>query len=182
MLRVPGQGQRAGACGAAAAIAMALVASACGKGKEAEDRGAGGATPAAAFDEYAAKSKATEAKLILNQLYRGAQVSFLEQGRFPGPSAGPVPSLDACCKQGGKCAPSSAQWDAEPWRSLGFSVDDPHYYSYAYEVSADGRTITVMAQGDLDCDGVRSSYSMTATVTGAEPPPWSEPEVENELE
>jgi hypothetical protein len=52
-------------------------------------------------------------------------------------------------------------------------MDDPHYYRYEYEVAADGRSFSARALGDLDCDGVYSTFEMVGdvapdgTVTGA---------------
>ena len=57
--------------------------------------------------------------------------------------------------------PDASLWAVEPWVSLQFSVDDPHYYSYQYEVAADGKSFTVRALGDLDCDGQYSTFEMT---------------------
>jgi hypothetical protein len=47
---------------------------------------------------------------------------------------------------------------------LQFSVDDPHYYSYAYKV--DGKKFTVSAYGDLDCDGEYSTFEMSGDAEG----------------
>jgi hypothetical protein len=51
---------------------------------------------------------------------------------------------------------------------LQFSVDDPHYYSFQYELGKDGESFTVTARGDLDCDGEYSTFSMEGRIEGGE--------------
>ncbi len=153
----------------AVSIAIFALAS-CGKSEE--KKGA----PRSAGDEYIAKSKATEAVEMIKKLALGARAYYQEEQfsglgevaprQFPAPGAGPVPALGACCEQGGKCQPSAAAWADMPWVALMFSVDDPHYYSYAYRVADDGKSITASAYGDLDCDGTYSTFEMTVTADG----------------
>lgn len=63
-------------------------------------------------------------------------------------------------------------WDGPTWRALDFSFDAPHAYSFSFE-STDGEarsTFVARARGDLDGDGVMSSFSIAGSVTrGAEP-------------
>lgn len=63
-------------------------------------------------------------------------------------------------------------WDAPTWRALDFSFDTPHAYSFAFE-SSNGEalsTFTARARGDLDGDGVTSSFAISGSVKrGAEP-------------
>ncbi len=67
--------------------------------------------------------------------------------------------------------PDPTLWQDPTWVALQFSVDDPHYYSYAYEVNGnaapgsqaptDGsNNYTAYAYGDLDCDGNYSTFAM----------------------
>lgn len=118
-----------------------------------------------------ANAKTTEARQFVRRMYDGARAYYMDTpmsgasmtpqpAQFPGPSVGPVPPLGDCCKQGGTCEPVAANWTAPTWVALQFSVDDPHYYSYKYKVSPDGMSYTVSAYGDLDCDGVYSTFEM----------------------
>ncbi len=144
--------------------------------------------------EYVAKSKGTEARMQLQKLYQGARAYYLDvtdprameptAPQFPEPSAGPTPPVGSCCKggEGGECAPSMALWSDEPWNALKFSMDDPHRYSYEYKVDNAGKTFTVSAYGDLDCDGTFSTFSMTGTVAGDGPPSTAEIKTTNEME
>jgi hypothetical protein len=63
-------------------------------------------------------------------------------------------------------------WDGPTWRALDFSFDAPHAYSFAFEsANSDSHsTFTARARGDLDGDGVTSSFSISGSVDrGAEP-------------
>jgi hypothetical protein len=63
-------------------------------------------------------------------------------------------------------------WDAPTWRALDFAFDAPHAYSFSFE-SADSDSHSAFiarARGDLDGDGVTSSFSISGSVDrGAEP-------------
>ena len=58
-----------------------------------------------------------------------------------------------------------ADWSASPWRDLRFSIVQPQCYQYSFEADGAGATAKaiVTAQGDLDGDGVRSTYSLAIT-------------------
>jgi len=63
-------------------------------------------------------------------------------------------------------------WDAPTWRTLDFTFDAPHAYSFAFESSNTNSrsTFSARARGDLDGDGVTSSFSISGSVErGAEP-------------
>jgi hypothetical protein len=117
-----------------------------------------------AMEEYMDKSKVAEANLNLRQLATTLQVYMeIEQvqpdgtfaiGKVPTTAAAPTPPLGTCCaSEGKKCAPDPAVWAVEPWQTLKFQLDTPHYFSYEYVPAADGRSFTLKAHGDLDCDG-----------------------------
>ena len=61
-----------------------------------------------------------------------------------------------------------ADWSAAPWSDLHFSIPQPQFYAYSFE--ADGRGAdahaTATAHGDLDGDGVLSTYSLTIAPDG----------------
>jgi hypothetical protein len=132
------------------------------------------------------KAKTLEARQFVSKLYDGARAYYmlsptnLEQNapQFPQPNAGPTPPLGECCKQGGQCAPVASYWEGDTWVALQFSVDDPHYYSYEYKAVNDGCrsagkdgecSVVVTAYGDLDCDGVYSTYQLRGDVSDAYP-------------
>jgi len=128
-----------------------------------------------AFMKYIKKSKTSEARQMIKKMYDGARAYYMDNSistrsmnppvaQFPEPSVGPTPPLGTCCKTGEKCAPDAAQWMANTWVALMFSVDDPHYYSYQYEVIDKQREFVVRAFGDLDCDGEYSTFEMHGIV------------------
>jgi type II secretory pathway pseudopilin PulG len=94
---------------------------------------------------------------------------------FPPSSRSSVPpKIDAI--RGRRYQSSRDDWAPSPWRELAFSIPQPQYYAYSYESQGSGPAAhaTVTAQGDLDADGILSSYrisvaaddSFTARISG----------------
>jgi hypothetical protein len=50
------------------------------------------------------------------------------------------------------------------WQALDFQISEPHRYQYSY--SSDGHSFHAIAVGDLDCDGVSSTYTLDADSSG----------------
>jgi hypothetical protein len=113
----------------------------------------------------AKKAQTTEAVTNVKKIYDGARTYFDDGAKkFPGPSMPPTPPLGACCKSPDhKCQPDPKLWTST-WQALKFSMDDPHHYSYAYEVDKDGTTFAAQAFGDLDCDGTYSTFEMVGSI------------------
>ncbi|HVK77113.1 MAG TPA: hypothetical protein VM734_27590 [Kofleriaceae bacterium] len=143
-------------------VVGALGVAACGGGGESDQP----KSVTAEYDAYMLKSKSVEAQLRLNSLKNSLKATLFEKDGFP---VGTVPATPAkpCCASGGKCAPDPAAWAAEVWQALDFTMDDPHYFQYAY--TSDGRTVRVTAVGDLDCDGTTIEYVLEGTAAGGEP-------------
>lgn len=120
-----------------------------------------------AFLKYQKRSESVEARIHLMKLRSGAQMALLEASALPASSAGPTPPLGTCCQQGGTCQPDPSWWAGEPWRTLQFSLDEPHRYSYEYKLDPDGKAFTASAFGDLDCDGAYSTFSIKGSVDPA---------------
>ena len=120
-----------------------------------------------AFMKYIKKSKTTEARVYVKSISQSVDAyRQANGGALPAPSSGLTPPAGSCC--GGpkdKCMPNPELWNKEPWTSIGFSVVDPHYYSYEYQ-KLEGKDANkdtaylVRAIGDLDCDGVFSTFEM----------------------
>jgi len=130
-----------------------------------------------AFMKYIAKAKTSEARNFVKKIYDGARAYYFDRNytggmrmaitprQFPSQAPSPQPpDPTVCCE---KCAPDAALWSDESWIVLHFAVSDPAYFSYSYLVaSGSERTgpYTARANGDLDCDGVLSTFEMYGTV------------------
>jgi type IV pilus assembly protein PilA len=132
-----------------------------------------------AFMKYIKKSKTSEANQLLYKLYDGARVLTMEGQPLPA-SVGPTPPLGSCCELDDKCMPNSELWQHPTWQALQFAMLDPHYFSYEF-VNQNG-IVQLKAYGDLDCDGVYSTFiiqTSPADLTQGEQPYILK---ENELE
>lgn len=80
---------------------------------------------------------------------------------FPPGSRVPVPE-DPLSVRGQRYQSNLADWAASPWRELRFSIVQPQCYQYSFESQGAGGSAkaVVTAQGDLDGDGLRSTYSL----------------------
>ena len=113
-----------------------------------------------AFGEYTRDSKRSEAELNLNKLAKNLKVHHTVEATFPVGKVGPTPA-ESCCQSQGKC--STTEWATNPvWQALEFSIDEPHQYRYSYE--SDGKTVTALAIGDLDCDDKPATYKLEMSV------------------
>ena len=104
----------------------------------------------------------------VNETYRRSRAGFglgSSPGYFPASSSGPAPPLGTCCSGDGRhCYPDRELWRRRPWIELDFALERPHWYSYEYKRAPDGKSFTVAAYGDLDCDGEYSTFKMIGGV------------------
>ena len=128
---------------------------------------------------------ASEAEVRLAILFRSSASYFSQEmvkpdgtpiaPQFPR-SHGATPAMGTCCRAtDGLCRPggsgagayANAQWDDPTWQALNFAISDPHYLSYRYESSGlrSAARFRASAHGDLDCDGVFSTFERTGMVT-----------------
>lgn len=114
---------------------------------------------------YIQKSKTTEARHNIQRLFEGALAHHARHGLFVTTSTPLTPEDPTdCCET---CAPDASLWTDAAWVALAFSVDDPHYYSYQYiydPSAGPSGGFTVRAHGDLDCDGVWSTFEMYGAI------------------
>ena len=124
-----------------------------------------------AFSRYVRKARTAETASYLNRMWAGA-VSYyvadhsLADGtilpqQFPGPSAAAESTSECGCLSGSKCPGNSTAWNTVVWNALVFSIPDPHSYIPRYTATGTGTSaqFTATATGDLDCDGIVSSYA-----------------------
>jgi type IV pilus assembly protein PilA len=128
-----------------------------------------------AFMRYMNKAKSTEAEQFIKKIQDGAIQYYHRPTKptmtpvpkqFP-PAAAITPAAGTCCGAGqDKCPAAPALWTANPsWQALNFSVEDPHYYTYQFDI-ADVLVgpFTARAQGDLDCDGTLALFEVVGGV------------------
>jgi hypothetical protein len=149
-------------------LAVLLIAIAgCGsKGNEAKDQAKDepAAPPSPASVKVAKKEATEEAKVGVKKIYAAARSFYAEAppgatASFPKGDTGLTPPAGTCCKQSdGRCQPDPAAWNTPLWDAVKFSMEDPHHYSYQYV--SDGTSFTARAVGDLDCDGVFSTFEV----------------------
>jgi hypothetical protein len=125
---------------------------------------AGGVT--AGLRSYVSPRQTDEATMNVRRLY-DSSVSYYDSDHVtpwgaivPAQFPASVPLTPAQIPCGEQVEPSQSHWGAATWESLNFAVSDPHYYSYQYDSSGTrvGATFTASAFGDLDCDGIYSTF------------------------
>jgi hypothetical protein len=96
-----------------------------------------------------------------NQPSGAAPQAIHAMRHFPPSSRAPVPE-DPLSVRGKKYQSNKADWSASPWKDLGFSIVQPQCYQYSFEAQGAGAGARgqVVAEGDLNGDGVRSHYSV----------------------
>jgi type IV pilus assembly protein PilA len=126
--------------------------------------------------KYIANAKTAEARNSVAQIAKDAAASFDPSTRFCASAASPVPA-DASRVSGKKYMSAPADWGSESDRAirvgfpcLGFSLSEPQYYQYNYVAPGPvhDRFVTT-ARGDLNGDGVFSTFTAKGTVTGGVP-------------
>jgi type IV pilus assembly protein PilA len=139
--------------------------------------------------KYLANAKTAEARNSLGQMSKDASAAYSREGMaasvltvlnstaVSNHLCGAVASGEAVpaalsSVQGKKYQSSPAQWNTGSsnagWTCLKFSMQDPQYYMYSYTSSGTtgvaGDTFTTQAQGDLNGDGVPSTFSIAGQI------------------
>ena len=101
-----------------------------------------------------------------------------EQGSLEGVTlpadTGITPPLQAiataCAQNFGVLNTQPILWDTPEWRDLDFILYDQHRFVYRLESEGEGETLrtTTTAWGDLDCDGVYSTWYREASIVDGE--------------
>jgi type IV pilus assembly protein PilA len=137
--------------------------------------------------KYIANAKTTEARNSLGRLANGAVIAYenenmnsgvLSAGTSTGltrnlcPSASQSVPASLGTVMGAKYQSSPADWNTDSagnsgFACLHFTIDQPQYYMYSYTVSGTaniGDSFTAMANGDLNGDGVPSTFSIIGAI------------------
>ena len=131
-----------------------------------------------AFMKYQRRAKSSEAVMNLRKMYDGQAVYMEsksnEKGNENAPLfAGSVPLTPGnptqfMCKDGQsvRYQPNAQTFDHPTWQALNFAPADPFYYAYEVQTAGTGKDthFTVRAMGDLDCDGILSTFERTGRI------------------
>lgn len=126
----------------------------------------------AAFTKYLRRAKTAEAMEGIDKIYKGAASYFMTPRVSSDGTVLPCefPKSIACTPTGSPCADGNTYpaagpetWSDPTWSALSFAQVDKHRFQYCFESSGTGAdaTFTVTAHGDLDCDGVLSTFKRT---------------------
>jgi type IV pilus assembly protein PilA len=139
-----------------------------------------------AFMDYIKKSKSSEASLNLNKIGKALKTNFDAEQAFPNaagakfPAGGGGPGNNCCGGTGrplgdttstkivNKCDANATVWgDTAGWQEMEFSVNEPSQYQYEYPLPATPSGslafAEAFAEGDLDCNGTSSIWTMQAS-------------------
>jgi hypothetical protein len=116
-------------------------------------------------------TKTAEAAENLEKL---AQASALHLSqKQPAPLVS-TPLTPALVPRGTTIEDPQGTWDHPTWKALSFSIEEPHAYAYRVDVDVDPTTpVRIVAHGDLDGDGVLSTFerSLVRDAKGVAPRP-----------
>ena len=140
--------------------------------------------------KYIYSSKTAEAKNAVGQMAKDATTAFERESMAAAilaAGSGSQLATNLCTStsrrvpanasqiRGGKFQSTAADWifDASTpgkgFSCLKFSITDPQYYMYDYTGTPGGSgTFTATANGDLDGNGVLSTFSLSGSVTGSQ--------------
>jgi type IV pilus assembly protein PilA len=119
--------------------------------------------------KYIANAKTAEAKNTLAQIAKDAAIAFEEGGkgrRLCSSASAPVPAARSDVS-GKKYQSSQADWTTDSARNAGFAclkfeMSSPQYFQYEYEATA--TSFVARAHGDLNGDGVFSTFEINGRI------------------
>jgi len=125
--------------------------------------------------KYVANAKTAEAKNVLGQIAKDAVIAFEgedDNGRVRHrlcPSARASVPADRSLVSGRKYQSASGEWDVDRTRNAGFAclkfeMITPQYFQYEYEATSKG--FIARAHGDLDGDGIFSTFEIQGQIVG----------------
>ena len=126
-----------------------------------------------AYTRYTRRAKTSEAVGNIRVIYQGQMTYFqrsVENGtgqRFASAATYTPDNSPGSSKYPAR----PTLWTSDPqWTAIGFAIETAHYYAYASFTSGSGEGAYFYSRaiGDLDGDGVESTFSITGTVVGGE--------------
>ena len=129
-----------------------------------------------AFARYTARTRTAEAPRYLAAIALAETTYYVHSAERPD-STGALPprqflATDPCPEGAPPAARRPGNWNAGTWPYLGLTAEGPVYYSYQVTTTgtAGSATATVIAHGDLDGDGITSTFLRTLSVTAGGDP------------
>ncbi|MBU1431548.1 hypothetical protein KKF91_13480 [Myxococcota bacterium] len=129
-----------------------------------------------AFVKFTQRSKASEAHMNVRRMFDSAVYYYEEEHvdaegnilpkSFP-KSTTLTPKAPNCVNGNlVKQMPDSEVWQEEGWKQLNFELYEPSYYQYQFISEGEGKAakFTARAIGDIDCDGVYSTFERVGTI------------------
>lgn len=117
--------------------------------------------------KYSSSAKTAEARdHVMRIALALADHARAKRARTPFPQSAPA---SPAVVPGTRAADALQSFEHPSWKAIGFAPTGPVYYSYQFVTATDGKSVEVIAEGDLDGDGVRSRYSVKVTMAGTEP-------------
>ena len=139
--------------------------------------------------KYMASAKSAEAKNSLGQIAKDASTAYNREhmkaailaagtsadvsNQLCATAANAVPAALTAVK-GAKYQSATSEWDTGDkdtgWQCLKFSMAEAQYYQYGYTAAlvavanGEGSTFTAVAKGDLDGDGIPSTFTTKGSV------------------
>lgn len=133
------------------------------------------------YTKYLRSAKAAELVQMLDLVKKGATAYYtiprVSDGsgtklpcQFP-TNVAITPAGASCCvaqndqDDDERCDARPQLWRNSTWSALNFRITDQHYFQYRFESSGTltDAIFTASAFGDLDCDGVHSTFEMVVT-------------------
>lgn len=120
-----------------------------------------------AFVKELHASRLVESTDGLARIGQGALAYAESHQRFPDSA----PLTPATVPRGKKEIDPPGTWDSSTWKALDFRPTPegvPHAYAFGFETTAQGSTFVARAHGDLDGDGVLSTFEIRGTARPGE--------------
>lgn len=122
-----------------------------------------------------------EARTLLTELAMAARLYQVDHGAFAKGDTGVTPGPPRCeDDHSAKHQPSPEDFAGPLWTALEFSISHPYAFSYRYV--SDGKSFTVTAQGDADCNDRFATYTIKGSMTSGGQYQHSEIEVDAQEE
>jgi type IV pilus assembly protein PilA len=120
-----------------------------------------------AFTRYVKRSKTSEALGNLSRIYQTQVVYYTMSSERSVASFVYSSITQVAAPTASKYPANVAQWTSDPtWSALGFSIDSGHYYQYWTFPDTTG--FVAAAFGDLDGDGITSTFSRIGSLNSGE--------------